>query len=481
MFQHPGAVLRKGPSKNNRIQKKKKCLLYDQGSHLTGVMYADAGCMLLHQPNIQQSHPRVRVNKHQPRPRSKIIVKVVPPLVSSHTTPVSITPVFIAPTFSMSGKPGLVATTSKNLPTSSDWLELHRPQTVKEVLGRKTQIDRLNNWLDEFKDNPTPPHAIALVHGRPGTGKTTVSRILLQKHGYKIVEVNASDTRTYDGITKVLDRVCLRMSITGKAALLLEEIDGTYESESGKSSITAIVDFLTKHKDDKNKTPIIATCNVTHKANIKQLYPYAKVISFPKLFDSNLRSLCQKIKRYHGINLSNQQTTDVITTAQGDARQVIQSLRILSLGNGKCGEGKDDGCNIFQVAKTILSGRLPGVTHDTFTDCGGYGFGLLFQNYTSIHNDFVEDCGREEMESQSLTMDNLSNYADTLGDCDLASTFHSLSFGGDLAIRGGVLLSKSVSTSNPVVISKCDSKYFARPNTSRSTLSSSYEDLCIKN
>ncbi len=313
---------------------------------------------------------------------------------------------------------------------------------------------------------------MALLHGRPGTGKTTVSRIILEKYGYQVVEVNASDNRTYKEIMKVLDRVCLRKSITGKAALLLEEIDGAYESEDGRSSITAIADFLKKYKEDKNKTPIITTCNVTHKANVKQLYPFAVNVSFPKLFDSHLRELCTRIAKKYDIRLNYSDTTRIVQQAQGDARQIIQSLRMISFGgNRQPLFTKDDGSNIFEVTKTILNGWSPQVSRELFHDCGGYGMGLLFENYPKIVN-WQKGSKKDQMDA----MDELSAYADTLSMCEMASTVHHNGFAADMAIEGGVQLSKSVFRNDSTCVSKCSDSYFKRPNFSTENLWSSYVD-----
>ena len=335
-----------------------------------------------------------------------------------------------------------------------DWLEQNAPRTITGVIGREAQITRLDEWLQDFTDNPNPAKPMALLHGRPGTGKTSVSHLLLAKHGYQIVEINASDTRTYEGITKVLDRVCLRRSINGKAALLLDEIDGAFESDTGKSSISAIKDFLVTYKADQHKSPIIATCNVTHKANIKQLFPYALVVPFPKLYDNHLSQIAKQVSQRHSLHVDQQRISAIVKGADGDARQVIQSLRLLSLRGGAT-FAKDDGNNVFEIAKQLLRGKRLTVHLDVFVDCGGYGTGLLFQNYPNaiVPTKTVPVCFDN--------LDSLSMYADAFSDSDVLRNREE-DIDSEIVLSATAAFGHSVLTRD-ISISTCHGSYFNRP------------------
>lgn len=394
---------------------------------------------------------RRNAKKHSAVPR----LSVVPPSVPISLSMTVTTPVSVSVSTLVSTNPVQKLHVQAALPSlSDDWLDLNAPKNIGSVVGREGQIKRLDEWLQEFVDNPNPAKPMALLHGRPGTGKTSVSHLLLAKYGYQVVEINASDTRSYEGVTKVLDRVCLRRSITGKAALLLDEIDGAYESDTGKSSITAIKDFLVTYKADKNKSPIIATCNVTHKANIKQLFPYALVVTFPKLYDNHLSQIAHQVAQRHTIRVNQERVKEIVQRADGDARQVIQSLRLLSLSSGAtC--AKDEGDNIFEITKQLLRGRRPVVHSDVFTDCGGYGTGLLFQNYLSaVAPTRQKPVGIQNMEQVSLL-------ADAFADSDVLTEVED-NINAEMVITGATVFSRSVTTRD-TTFSKCNNQYFNRP------------------
>jgi len=59
--------------------------------------------------------------------------------------------------------------------------------------------------VDEVDEKGHPKQRIALLHGPPGLGKTTLAHIVAKHAGYNVVEMNASDDRSVEAFKVKLE------------------------------------------------------------------------------------------------------------------------------------------------------------------------------------------------------------------------------------------------------------------------------------
>ena len=170
----------------------------------------------------------------------------------------------------------------------------------------------LRRWLK------TPTTAAFLLVGPPGIGKTTLAREILTQESYKIIELNASHTRSGQAFkkqiipllthTSVLESI-MPVSNKHKLAVLLDEIDGLSLGEKG--GLNELLDYMRKWKNN-TVHPLILICNeIKGRAyqHIVKLSTYAP-IEFP---ETHVKSWLGKTIR-----------PEVLATA--DLRIILRSL-----------------------------------------------------------------------------------------------------------------------------------------------------------
>ena len=122
--------------------------------------------------------------------------------------------------------------------------------------------DALRRWLE------TPTTSAFLLVGPPGVGKTTLAREILKQQGYRIVELNASHTRSGQAFKKQIIPLLVQKSVLEamsptsskhKLAVLLDEIDGLSLGEKG--GLSELLDYMRAWKPGQTTHPLLLICN----------------------------------------------------------------------------------------------------------------------------------------------------------------------------------------------------------------------------
>lgn len=239
------------------------------------------------------------------------------------------------------------------------WVDKYKPETIHDIVGNKTQITKIINWLKVFNDNKLADRDFKnglLISGPPGIGKTSTAHIVLKDAGFDVIEFNASELRTSKSITEKLDSIISGKSIKMmfvkniRTAVIMDELDGIESrKECSVSDISEYINYSTNKNDIKirqeskknknkpskktktiivNKNPIICICNNINKS-INPILNDVLHIKFSPPTDNDIFIILKKIRDQEKLDINDGLLNILVPYCQSDIRRTIYIMQNL--------------------------------------------------------------------------------------------------------------------------------------------------------
>jgi replication factor C large subunit len=206
------------------------------------------------------------------------------------------------------------------------WVEKYRPKKITEVIGNEEAKTAFVNWFL----NPERTKKAVLLYGPPGVGKTTLVNAVASEFGFRVIEMNASDSRNEKAITRVAGPAVAFAALdtfsteSNGNVLFMDEVDGIAGNED-RGGVSAILHII-----EDSRIPVIMAANDPDIDKLRPLKKVSTLIRFHQIRIPMIISLLQNVCKRECIKAEFEALERIAENSRGDVRSAINDLQGLA-------------------------------------------------------------------------------------------------------------------------------------------------------
>ena len=192
------------------------------------------------------------------------------------------------------------------------WVERYRPVSLENYIGN----EHLKTKVSKYISTGDIPHL--LLHGKAGTGKTTLAKLLVSNVDCDQMYVNASDENNVETVRNKIKMFASSVGFKDLKVIILDECD--FLTPNAQAALRNLMETFSKH------CRFILTCNYVERI-IDPIQSRCQSFQIIPPSKKEVAIHTSQILNTEGISFENEQIVTMVNSSYPDIRRIINAIQ----------------------------------------------------------------------------------------------------------------------------------------------------------
>jgi len=192
------------------------------------------------------------------------------------------------------------------------WVERYRPVNLDNYIGN----EHLKTKVSKYISTGDIPHL--LLHGKAGTGKTTLAKLLVSNVDCDQMYVNASDENNVETVRNKIKMFASSVGFKDLKVIILDECD--FLTPNAQAALRNLMETFSKH------CRFILTCNYVERI-IDPIQSRCQSFQIIPPSKKEVAMHVSKILNTESVSFENEQIVTMVNSSYPDIRRIINAVQ----------------------------------------------------------------------------------------------------------------------------------------------------------